>query len=105
MTGKIFQRYTLYYRSGLLLLDREAVKFDLANEITIGRETSKRVQLGRSRVPSNGWNFIGNKYFLLLQPRTVMARVVSEAISVSPARPASIRRNIPTKHYLSFNRA
>lgn len=25
----------------------------------------KRVRLGHSRVPSNGWNFIGNKYFLL----------------------------------------
>jgi len=34
----------------------------------------KRVRLGRSRVPSNSWNFIGNKYFLLLQPRVSLRR-------------------------------
>lgn len=45
-------------------------------EITIGGKTPKRVQLGHSRVPSNGWNFIGNKYFLLLQPRTPLERLV-----------------------------
>lgn len=39
MTEKIFQRHTLYYRSGLLLPDRKTVKFDLANEITISEKT------------------------------------------------------------------
>lgn len=37
--SKLYTVHHVLYRSGLLLPDRETVKFDLANEIAIGRET------------------------------------------------------------------
>lgn len=45
MTGKIFQRCTACaIAAGLLLPDRETVKFDLANEIAIGGETFRNAR-------------------------------------------------------------
>jgi len=52
-------------QAGLLLLDRASVKFDLADEIAIGSGIFRNARSECSRVPSNGWDFIGNKYFLL----------------------------------------
>jgi len=97
MTGKIFQSCTFYCTRTLsqrVIITRSRDRKIRSCEQNCDRQGDfpKRVQLGRfSGAVYNGWNFIGNKYFLLLQPCTVTVRAVSKALSVSLARSASIR--------------